>query len=505
MRVTSILLVLAAGISQGTAQSTCPLGAAGPFAGMAVGPVALTYAKQFSLEIVNAFTATVTVSGKQITLAACNGPASPSAIMVPVSSVSVQQTAVVGFLERLGKLSTVSSIDKQYATSDCALNLPTTAASNAAVTFGSASGNVDVAAAILSEASPLAMAEWMLFFDAFYAGTGNGKTVFDGVVSQYQCLAGKVQKYRDSNEAKYGTDPVVVISASDFKSNAVIAPTNIPFWRTVFTDAGGVPVIVQDASTFASMAHNADAVFDATFEGATEYNIKLWSTIHGGLTPTSRGYPFLNGFMSQVWRFDERAANGYDDFYQSSPAQPDLLLADLIQIFDSDFNTAYNPFWLRNLANSATYTQSKGSNCAGRTAFSQYFDGKLCPARDYVPNVGRLEKPASLPSSNTGGSSGSSNNGSTVSSGSLTAGVVGGIAGGVAAGLIVVCLGVWCIGKRRAKAGLDERDRGSFAWVSDAAANRRFVRIGEENDVGLGRVDDAEEGTANYLTARRSG
>ncbi|KAI8608365.1 hypothetical protein BC830DRAFT_1155597 [Chytriomyces sp. MP71] len=487
--VESVVAASAILIASASAQTPgCTL-TAPPFEGMS-GVIPNAHAKNFQLSVTGPYTATLTILGSQkLDLIACNAPSATSsasnAVTIPVSSISVNQNAVTGFIERLGKISAISSAQKQFATSECAQTIPANASAPATVTFGS--GAVDVTAAVMSEASPLAMAEWILFFDTLFAMQSNGKTVYSGIVSQYQCLANKIAAYRQNTTAKYGSDPIVLITAVDLSSNTFVAPVNQPYWTAILSDAGGVPLVAQDTATFLTMAHNADVVFDTTVEKSTDFNIQLWNKITG-LNPKTPGYPFLNGFSSEIWRFDRRVGNGADDFYQSAPAQPDLLLADLIEIFDSAFHTGFASYWLRNLANTAGYSTISASQCPSRSAFTQYQNGTLCPTNAYIPDVGRLNNPGNLltPPTVNNGSDAATN----VSTGTAVGGIVGGIVGGVLVGLLCVFGAVWAIGRKRARAGVDEAGRGAFAWVKDAAANRRFMRFEDGESV---RMDDAAE------------
>ncbi|KAI9328838.1 hypothetical protein BDR26DRAFT_873433 [Obelidium mucronatum] len=442
---------------------------------------ALSYAQNYKIAI-TPYTVTLTVGNTTTVLQACNAPTKVgTAITVPVSSISINQDAVLGFVERLNKQSLIAAIGSQYATSSCTQTKPATG--SAQISFGSS--GIDVSRAILSEQSPLAQGEWLLFFDAFFGFTGNSVQTFGSVVSQYKCLQGKVNAYKTANAAVANALPIAVISAADLTTNTVVAPQNAKFWSTLLQDAGAVPLISGDSSSFQNLAHAADLIFDTTVEGTVSYDILLWNKIYG-LNPQTPGYNFLNGFKSQIWRFDHIADEGHNDFYQSSPAQPELLLADVISILSQKyFGVNFENQWTRNLAYSAGYKQV---NQTCPSAFTLYYNGAYCTDSNvFAPDFGRYYNPTGIPLANQ------------VTVTTLAGGVVGGIVGGVLVGLALIAVAVWYIGRRRSLAGVDKTGQSPFAWVKDAIAGRRFATL-EEEGISGGVADRIEAVHVNRET-----
>ncbi|KAJ3004612.1 UNVERIFIED_CONTAM: hypothetical protein HDU68_004988 [Siphonaria sp. JEL0065] len=184
------------------------------------------------------------------------------------------------------------------------------------------------------------------------------------------------------------------------------------------------------------------------------------------MNPATPGYNFLNGFKSQIWRFDAITAKGHNDFYQSSPAQPELLLADTISILSGKyFGSNYNQQWVRDLAFSAGYTQVSGT-CP--STYTQYYNGTYCTDSNmFLPDFGRFYNPTGIQTN-------------SIPVSTLAGGVVGGIVGGVFVGLLLIAIAVWYIGRKRTLAGVDKTGQSPFAWVRDVAAGRRFATLEEE-------------------------
>ncbi|KAI9333815.1 hypothetical protein BDR26DRAFT_867764 [Obelidium mucronatum] len=463
--------IFATVIASVQAQSTsCPFAAgSAPFASLTA--TTLNYAQNFKIAI-TPYTVTLTIDNTTTVLQACNAPTqTPGAITVPVSSVSINQEAVLGFIERLNKQSSISSIGSQYATSSCTQTKPTSGSSQ--ITFGTT--GINVSKAILSEQSPLAQGEWLVFFDAFYGFTGNSIQTFATIANQYKCLQGKVNSYKTAKAAIANALPIAVISAADLSTNTVVAPQNVKFWTTLIQDAGAVPLVASDSSSFQNLAHTADLIFDTTNEGTTSYDILLWNKIYG-LNPQTQGYNFLNGFKSQIWRFDHIADEGHNDFYQSSPAQPELLLADVISVLSEKyFGVGFENKWTRNLANSAGYEQV---TAACPATFTMHYNGVYCTdSNTFTPDFGRYYNPSGIPLTQT-----------EVPTTTLAAGVVGGIVGGVLVGLALIAGAVWFIGRKRTLSGADKTGQSPFTWVKDAVSGRRFATLEEEDIISPANV-----------------
>ncbi|KAJ3383537.1 hypothetical protein HDU84_003552 [Entophlyctis sp. JEL0112] len=465
MRMMRVLAILAASSASSVYAAVCPFASGvAPFASLST---SASYAQNFAVSVADSgYTLKLSVGSQNVVLAACNSPSPPSgSISVPVQSLSIQQNAVLGYIERLGQRSSISSIGSDFATTPCALGI-TSSSTNASVTFGPT--GVDVASAILSESSPLAMAEWIRFFDAFYGYQSNSTSIFNSIVSTYQCLTSKVSAFKNENSR-----PLAVISSSNLTSNSVIAPAHSAFWLAILSDAGIVPQIASSVSEFQSLTHSANLVFDLTDSGSTEYSLTLWESIYG-VNSLTDGYPFLDGFKSQIWRFDKRSAHGINDFFNSFPAQPDLLLGDIISILDSSFfsKTPVDgsvEYWARDLAYSASYTEVSSSDCSSSTI------GLSCPSSaSFSPDIATFSTSSSSSSSSSSG----------VSAGSI----VGGVVGGLAAAILLFLGLAWCVGRKRVQSGVDSQARGPFAWVKDVSTGRKFVAL-DDQTMEFGVVD----------------
>ncbi|KAJ3280478.1 hypothetical protein HDU79_011690 [Rhizoclosmatium sp. JEL0117] len=431
--------------------SGCPLSSA-PFASVP----SIKYAKNFAVTGSTDYMLTLKVGSQTITLSACNNPSGSvtGAITVPVASVGVQQQTVTGFLQRLNKEAAITAIGASFATTPCSLS-NASASGSSTVTFGS--GAIDVQTAIQSTAS------------------------FATTVNTYSCLNQKAASYVSSKAGVAGAQPVAVISAVDLSSNTVVTPEPAltTFWKSILSDAGVVPLVASDVSSFQNLARTADFVVDVTNEGTKSYDLALWSKIYSLNTETP-GYYFLNGFNSFIFRFDKLVTtNGFDDFENSAPSQPETLLADIIGMISSKtFDSKWAPTWARNLAYSAGY-RTVSSNCPSSFSLSYSF----CNTSPFNPTIGRFFNPTGttpLP-----GAPGYQQSNSTA----ITTTLIGGIFGGIIAGLALIALGIYLIGRKRALNGIDKPGQSYFGWVKDAIAGRRFATLEEEGGVVAERIE----------------
>ncbi|ORY39194.1 hypothetical protein BCR33DRAFT_419387 [Rhizoclosmatium globosum] len=278
--------------------SGCPLSSA-PFASVP----SIKYAQNFAVTGSTDYTLTLKVGSQTITLSACNNPSGSvsGAISVPVASVGVQQQAVTGFIQRLNKESAITAIGPSFATTPCSQSKP--ASGSSTVTFGSGNGAIDVQTAIQTEQSPLAQAEWIVFFDAFFGFTGQGQASLAKTVDTYSCLKQKAAAYVSSKAGVAGAQPVAVISAVDLSSNSVINPNSAlaTYWKSILADAGAVPLVANDLASFQNLAHTADFVVDVTDEGTKSYDLALWSKIYG-LKTVESGYVLRSKFKMTIKR-----------------------------------------------------------------------------------------------------------------------------------------------------------------------------------------------------------
>ncbi|KAJ3295295.1 hypothetical protein HDU79_009482 [Rhizoclosmatium sp. JEL0117] len=465
---------------------SCPFsGTTDPFSTLQI-PV--QYAKLFSLSIAP-YTATLTYGSSTLVLSACNNPNPPAnSLKVPVSFVSITGDSVLGFVERLGKLNTVSRIVKEVATSACALGLSQAAlASNTSVssaTFGS--GGIDVSALIAQEASPLARADWLTFFDAFYAFQGNSPSVLKQIQTKYQCVAQKVTAYRNTG----GGLPTVLVAQADLSSNNIVAVSNPSFWRVILTDAGAIPQFAVDKSTFLTLAKTADVLLEVTPDLGVNFDIALFSKVYG-LKSEDPGYPFLGGFNSQVWRYDRRTASGYDDYFQSGPSQPDILLQDLLEIWSPKYNPSASvtqSYFMRNIFYDASYHQVMYSECPADA--SLVIPAVPCTdSNKFLPSIGRFA------SNNAGGSGGGSSDGSTTGTPTPnnTSGSGGFNLAALVGSLFAVALFLLLIFYLYRKYGhLVVTGPGNQSWIQESVQKRRFFRMVEEDEDRLQRQSGIE-------------
>ncbi|KAJ3020401.1 UNVERIFIED_CONTAM: hypothetical protein HDU68_010184 [Siphonaria sp. JEL0065] len=333
------------------------------------------------------------------------------------------------------------------------------------------------------------MFEWIVIFDAFYGFTGNSAKLVTDVSNKYSCMQSKVNAYKKSAGTSAAVIPTVLITQVDVSTNKVVSVANAAYWKALFTDAGAYPQFALDLASFTQIGKSADAVFDVTSDNGISYDLRMWSTIYGLQTEESQGYPFLDGFKSQIWRYDRRTASGFDDFLQSAPSQPEFLLFDVIQIFSSTYNpTFYNEYhWMRNLAMNAGYYQVMFSQCPNPPAIIAP-DAQCGTQNTYEPDIGRFK----FTNTTTGASAKNTDGGNGVAGFVFNvAAFIGSLAAFAVLAVIVVVLYKKYGNVMRSSGGM-----GTNSWLHESVQKRRWFRMAEEEELRESRRGGGEPSVA---------
>ncbi|KAI9330576.1 hypothetical protein DFJ73DRAFT_781842 [Zopfochytrium polystomum] len=466
LAVAASLSILSVGIAEASVVQPCPFSAGSDGFG-AISNLKPTFAQHFAMTFgTNHVVLTTTSSGPSYVLYLCNSerptvtaPSNALYLQVPINSVAVASDGIATFIERLNQRSSITSISPNLITSPCLEALaPASVAYNATeaptgadVLFSSSITNL-----IASESTPLARAEWILFFDAFF-GLQNAPFIFQNkIVAEYNCIRNKLAAYT-------GDKPTVAVAA--VSDAGQFSTPDYEYWAKIISDLNTSPALVPSGSSvgfddWSKLVAKADMLIDMSVISATDkpYSMSQWSKRYG-LTKVTPGYNFIDGDLSGVFRPDGRTiGNGYDDFPQANYAQPELFLADLAYRLDVTFDKKFFPYWLRDLA--LDLVDPTEEKCTDRSKFAQFLSGDYCPANaTYAPSIGRF---------NTGAS------GATPTPGNSSDGSDSGMSKGAVAGVVVaVILLATAVGA------------GAFIYVvrmrrSKVAAERKFFKMEDE-------------------------
>ena len=189
------------------------------------------------------------------------------------------------------------------------------------------------------EENPLAQAEWLLFFAAFYDQEESAKVIFDSIDKRYTTLKNTANSYKEK--------PIVMCNLP-FKGNWYL-PGGASIAAQLIRDAGANYVFNENQET-----GGVNVPFEKAYMMANtaDYFIHLNSCINKHevcndfpMIKNLKAYK-LNHLYNNNLRINDQLAN---DFWESGIVQPDKILADLIGIFHSTSTKNYSPVYYRKI------------------------------------------------------------------------------------------------------------------------------------------------------------
>jgi len=189
------------------------------------------------------------------------------------------------------------------------------------------------------ETHPLGKAEWIRFFSLFYGLEDESEIFFHRIDSTYQALAGQA--------AMIENKPSVL--------------TGLP-WKDTWYMAGGrsfAARLIEDAggSYLWSDNHSTEAIpmdLESVYAGAVEAEIWINPGAASDLDELNRfderfrELPVLRN--GQVYNNNKRLTEGGgNDYWESGTVRPDLVLADLIEVFHPELLTDHQYIYYRKL------------------------------------------------------------------------------------------------------------------------------------------------------------
>jgi iron complex transport system substrate-binding protein len=189
------------------------------------------------------------------------------------------------------------------------------------------------------EETPLGRAEWIKFTAAFFGKGARADSAFDTVEKAYDSLAALARGAR--------TRPTVLTNAP-FGGSWWI-PGGRSYVARFLADAGAQYLWESD-TTRGALSLDLEAVLARAGEADFWLNPGDWRSLKEGRERDPRMALFKAFREGRVYNNDaKRCEGGGNEFFETSPTRPDLLLADLIAIFHPELVPDHKPVWYRRL------------------------------------------------------------------------------------------------------------------------------------------------------------
>jgi iron complex transport system substrate-binding protein len=175
-----------------------------------------------------------------------------------------------------------------------------------------------------NESEPLARAEWIKFFAAFYDKEAQASAYFDGIAKEYERVR--------SLAAAATSRPSVLVNGPFQGSWSVSGGRS--FMARFIADAGGAYLWADDAGS-GGLSLSVEAVYARALGADIWLNpaLSVQSKADiGALDPRFSSLPAV--IEGAVWNDNLRMSpGGGNDYFESAVLRPDLVLTDLVKIF----------------------------------------------------------------------------------------------------------------------------------------------------------------------------
>jgi iron complex transport system substrate-binding protein len=189
------------------------------------------------------------------------------------------------------------------------------------------------------EESPLGRAEWIKFTAAFFGKSPQADSAFAAVEKAYDSLAAL------GRSAK--TRPTVFANAP-FAGSWWI-PGGRSYVARFLADAGA-RYVWEDDTTRGALSLDLETVLAKAGGADWWLNPGDWRSLSEGRSRDPRMALFKAFREGRVYNNDAlRCGEGGNDFFETGPSRPDLLLADLIAMFHPDLLPDHKVRWYRKL------------------------------------------------------------------------------------------------------------------------------------------------------------
>lgn len=174
-----------------------------------------------------------------------------------------------------------------------------------------------------NEKTPLARAEWIKFMAVFYNKEKEAAEAFDEIVSAYQALKTKAAGVEDRP---------TVFSGAPYQGTWWVSG-GASYAARFLADAGAEYIWENDEST-GSLMLDIETVYEQAGEADYWINTSYWGSLADAKAADERFTKFNAYETGNVYNNNLRMSpGGGNEYFETGPARPDWVLADLIKIF----------------------------------------------------------------------------------------------------------------------------------------------------------------------------
>jgi iron complex transport system substrate-binding protein len=177
-----------------------------------------------------------------------------------------------------------------------------------------------------TEETPLGRAEWIKFTAAFFDREAEANRLFDQIAARYE----ELRAIASSVEQR----PTVLVG-TPFQGTWHVSG-GAAYQARLIADAGGRYLWADDPST-GSIPLDFESAYARGLDADVWIHTYGWHSLADGVAADERMADFAAWKSGRVYNNDARMnAAGGNDYWETGSVRPDLVLADLIEIFHPD-------------------------------------------------------------------------------------------------------------------------------------------------------------------------
>jgi iron complex transport system substrate-binding protein len=194
------------------------------------------------------------------------------------------------------------------------------------------------------EETPLGRAEWIKFFALFLDKEEEANKIFEGIETRYRALRAK---------ARAATNKPKVMLESSYQGTWYV-PGGRSYVAQFLADAGADYLWSAD-ETRGSLRLDLERVLEHASQADFWLNTGRWKSVDDALAEDPRYWSFAPLRNGNIYNHNAKEnASLANDFFESGPAHPDVVLADMIKIFHPELVPDHELVWYRKLSGPVT-------------------------------------------------------------------------------------------------------------------------------------------------------